>query len=300
MKMIDNLIKCILIPLLLAVVLSGCGGSGGDSTNQILVIGEGYDEKPGDVFTTALSMSITYSNDQTAEINSVSVKTYSQVDEIPLKYNYSNAISGPYLLETTNEDGVLDGLEYMTLSGNSIIDDDLDYFTNVEYTTESGSEDPENIYIGDKYSFNENATLFNSQTGLEAGYKIIKMEFTVLSEEVVSVPAGEFNTAKIGYSISETWSKNNVIDTLSGTGYGWFDTTNSYMIKMTADGDMTLNEYSLTASFSSEILLQSYFISPSVVSNTAARIIPINTVPNAEINADLIFFGLKKGIANIQ
>ena len=295
----NRLTKLILISLT-SLILSACGGGGGDSANQVLVLGEGYDEKAGDIFTTTLTMDITYSNGQTASINSESVRTYSQVAEIPSKYNYSNAISGPYLLETTNEDGVLDGLEYMTLSGDSIIDDALDYYTSVEYTTESGSEEPENIYIGDKFSFFQNSTLFNSQTGVEAGYKIINMEFTVLSEEIITVPAGEFNAVKIGYSISETRSENNIIDTLSGTGFGWFDTTNGYMLKMTLDGDMTLNEYALTASFSSETILQSYFIAPSIVSISAARIMPINTLSNTEINSDIIFVGLIKGIRNIQ
>ena len=295
-----NRLTKLLLTSLILLVLSACGGGGGDSANQVLVLGEGYDEKAGDIFTTTLTMDITYSNGQTASINSESVRTYSQVAEIPSKYNYSNAISGPYLLETTNEDGVLDGLEYMTLSGDSIIDDALDYYTSVEYTTESGSEEPENIYIGDKFSFFQNSTLFNSQTGVEAGYKIINMEFTVLSEEIITVPAGEFNAVKIGYSISETRSENNIIDTLSGTGFGWFDTTNGYMLKMTLDGDMTLNEYALTASFSSETILQSYFISPSIVSISAARIMPINTLSNTEINSDIIFVGLIKGIRNIQ
>ena len=72
------------------------------------------------------------------------------------------------------------------------------------------------------------------------------------------------------------------------------------MLKMTLDGDMTLNEYALTASFSSETILQSYFISPSIVSNAAARIMPINTLSNTKINADIIFVGLIKGIRNIQ
>ena len=126
------------------------------------------------------------------------------------------------------------------------------------------------------------------------------MEFTVLSEEVVTVPAGVFNAVKIGYSISETRSENNIIDTLSGTGYGWFDTTNGYMLKMTIDGDMTLNEHDLTALFISETILQSYFISPNEVSVLAARIIPIITLSNSEIKTDIIFLGLKKGIRNIK
>lgn len=287
--------------IILTILVTSCSGGGSDdSANQILVLGEGYDEKAGDIFTTSLTMDITYSNGLTVSISSESVETYSQVDEIPSKYNYSNAISGPYLLETTKEDGVLDGLEYMTLSGDSIIDDDLDYYTNVEYTTESGSEEPENIYIGDKFSFFQNTTLFNSQTRVEAGYKIINMEFTVLSEEVVTVPAGVFNAVKIGYSISETISENNIIDTVSGTGYGWFDTTNGYMLKMTADGDMTLSEHNLTASFISEVILQSYFISPNTVSGVAAKIIPINTLSNSKIKTDIIFLGINKGIHKIQ
>lgn len=305
MVMLKNNIRTLgqaIFSILLVLSLTGClgGGSSSDSSNQEIVLGEGYDKKAGDVFTTSLTMDITFSNGQAAEINSISVSTYSQVNEIPSKYNYSNAISGPYLLETTNEDGVLDGLEYMTLSGGSIIDDDLDYYTNVEYTTQSGSDEPENIYIGDKFSFYQSSTLFNSQTGVEAGYKIINMEFSVISEEVVTVPAGVFNAVIIGYRVFETVSENNIINTSSWAGSGWFDITNGYMLKMTMGGDMTLSEHNLTASFSAETILENYFISPNGASGLVVGIIPINTLSNSEIKADSIFFGLKKGIRNIH
>ena len=72
------------------------------------------------------------------------------------------------------------------------------------------------------------------------------------------------------------------------------------MLKMTLDGDMILGELDLTASFIAETILQSYFISPNEVSITAARIIPINTLSNSKINANIIFFGLKKGIGRVQ
>jgi len=129
-KFISKIIFNILLLIASISLLTACGGGGGeatadggDSDNQELVLGEGYDEKVGDIFTTSFTINAAYSNGQTAKISSVNIKTYSQVNEIPSKYGYSNSISGPYLLESTKEDGVLDGLEYMTNSGRSIIDD---------------------------------------------------------------------------------------------------------------------------------------------------------------------------------
>lgn len=291
-RMKNNLMKYVTVLVLFVVVLFGCGGSGSDSENHnsALVLGEGYNEKSGDRFITSLAMNAVYSDGQTAEINSVSEYIFSSTTEIPEKYGYSNAISGPYLLETKNEDGILDGLDYKTPSGNSIIDDGLDYYTSIEYTTENGSEDPENIYIGDNYSFSQNSTLFNSISGDEAGYEITNMELSVLSEEQITVPAGEFNAVKIGFSISETTSRNNIIDTLTGTGYGWYDTTNVFMLKMAFDGDMTLNEHGVTASFSAETILQNYYLSAKKGSGKAVK-----TLSNKSI-----FFSLKKGILNFQ
>ena len=125
------------------------------------------------------------------------------------------------------------------------------------------------------------------------------MEFSVLSEEKVTIPAGEYNAVKIGYNISGTTSKNDVIDTLSATGYGWFDTTNGYMLKMTVDdGEMTLGEFNLTASFSSKIVLQSYFISKNEVSSqmVGVQTRKASTLPNSDIKIGSIILGLKKGV----
>jgi hypothetical protein len=283
-------------------LLAGCGGGGGsDNQGAELVLGDGYDEKAGDVFTTSFTLDATFSNGQSGRNSFTAVKTYSQVSIIPSKYGYSLSKNGPFLLETTDEDGVLDGLEYMTESGRFIIDDDLDYFTSVEYTTESGSEEPENIYIGDKFSFIQNSTLFDSQSGVDAGYEITNIDFSVLREEQVTVPAGSFNAVKIGYSISSTISKNNIVDTVSGTGSGWFDTTNGFMLKLIIeDGNMTLSEQNVTASFSAETILQSYSISQNKPSKISLGTSASKTLSLIDINPLLIFHNLKKSIQKVH
>ena len=260
LQMNKNLSRLI---VLLVYLLSGCGGSSSSGQGSEIVLGDGYDEKPGDVFTTSLALSATFSNGQSGQSNSTQVDTYSLVNTIPAKYGYSNSNNGPYLLETNNEDGVLDGLEYMTISGDFLIEDDLEFFSSTEFTTESGSEEPANIRIGDKFSFNRNSTLFGSQTGLEAGFQNVSINFSVLAEERISVPAGTFNAVKIGYETSLTESKNNIVDTLSGSGFGWFDTTNGFMLKLTLDGNMTLGAQNVSATFTSESTLLGFSISQS-------------------------------------
>jgi len=298
--MINNFTKLKTIIFSLVIVLYGCGGSGSDSSSPILVLGATYDEKAGDIFTTTTTMNINYSDGQVANVTSVDVSTYSQVDAIPSNYNYSNAISGPYLLETKHDDGVLDGLEYMTLSGDTIIDDDLEFYRNVEYTTESGVEEPENIYIGDKFSLYRNAILFDTQTNVEAGYEITNMDLTVISQEMVSVPAGTFNAVKISFSSTATVSKNNNVDTVSGTGYGWFDSESGYMLKMTMDADMTLDEQNISASVTAETVLESYFISPSTASGIVVETTPLDTVTNSGIKPNTVLSALVNSIRNVH
>jgi hypothetical protein len=289
----------IFLPFLISFVLMGCSSS--DNQGEELVLGDGYDEKPGDVFTTSFALSAVLSNGQSLENSSTDVKTYTLVTAIPSKYGYSNAISGPYLLESTNEDGILDGLEYMTESGDFIIDDDMDYFTNIEYTTESGNEEPENIYIGDKFSFSQNSTLFDSQSGIDSGYEITSINFSVLKEEQVTVPAGSFNAVKIGYSISSTTSTNNIIDTISGTGYGWFDTTNGFMLKLIIEnGNMSLGEQNVTATFSAETILQSYSIAQSNSINKTTIVRKAKFLQSIDIKPSFILQSFKQGIQKMH
>ena len=286
-------IKRIVLLVVVSAALAGCGGSSRQDSE--VVLGDGYDEKSGDVFTTSSIINVDYSNGQTDEIISTDVDTYTQVGNIPNKYGYSNSNDGPFLLETNRSDGELDGLEYMTISGDFIINDDLDYFSSVEYTTQSGSAGPEDIHIGDKFSRNQNSTLFDSQTGEETGYDISNMDFVVIKEEKVTVPAGSFNAVKISYSISTTKSDNDIVNTLTGSGYAWFDTTNGFMLKLVIEnGNMTLGEHNITASFSAETVLHNYSISQTVSTKRSKAYTVNNFTSLAGINPLIVFRNLNK------
>ena len=177
----------------------------------------------------------------------------------------------------------------------------MSYFSSIEYTTESGSEEPENIYIGDKFSFNQNSILFNSQSGVEIGYEITEINLSVLREEQITVPAGSFNAVKIGYSISSTISKNNILYTLSGTGYGWFDTTNGFMLKLIIkNGNISLGEQNVTATFSAETILQSYLIAQSSSKNKAITVQKAKFLQPIDIKPRFILQSVKQGIQKLH
>ncbi len=290
--------KYLVLPVLFSIILSGCGGSG-DKEDE-LILGDLYDKKPGDVFTTSRTINLAYSNGQNAEVSATGESTYSDISDIPSKYDYSNSNNGPYVLETFKIDDEPFQLFYMTESGDSIIDDDFEFFSSVEYRTESGKAKPENIYMGDEFSYNINSTLFDSQSGVEAGYEIQNIDFTVLKVEQLIVPAGSFNAVKIGYSFSSTTSENAVVNTMSETGYVWFDTTNGFLLKEEKNGNMTLNELSLTATFSAETILQSYSISQnkSAKNSSAARAGKNSSL--IDINPLFIYHNIKQNIQKLS
>ena len=296
-EMINYLLKRIVMPLSLVLVLVGCGGS--DSSSSI-VLGETYDEKDGDVFTMSYVLDVIYSNDQTFKDNFENVETYLQVSEIPSKYGYSNSITGPYLLKVTQNDGVIDMLDYMSNSGESIIDDDLDYYTNIEYTTSTGIEEPENVSIGDKFNYNQNSILFDSQTGAEAGYEIIDVQLSIINTEPISIPAGDFNAVKMNYSFLYTTSINNVVDTFTSTGYMMIDTAKGYLLQMILEGEMTLNELDLTAILTSKVTLKNYYISPNVTGKNGEIRNSKDTLSNLDLDTDVLFEALTMNIHYIR
>ena len=244
------------LALLFPFLLAGCGGGGGG--NKEIVLSEAYQERAGDVFTTFTTTKFTLRG-ESSELNVTDVKTYAIVDSIPAKYNYSQSSNGPFILETSTDDGFLDGLRYSRMSGGSIIDDDLSNFTNIEYSNRIGGEDPENVFVGDKFSFHANETLFSSISGDEVGYEITSMDFTVLQEEQLSVPAGVFNAVKIRTDLDMTTSLNDIIITTALNGYMWIGTENGFMLKIEAtDAVSTRGDQDLTVTFSAETVLQSY------------------------------------------
>ena len=251
----------------ISILISACGGGNGDESNVQTESYSSYIEKPGDIFTYQYSGDFSYSNGQTATLVWNQTDTYSQVDSIPAKYSYTGDISGPYILNTTTEDGALDGYEYISSLGTEIVDDNLETFTRIDAKTSAGDEDPENISIGDTYAFSENAILFDSNTGTEVGSEITNGNMSVIEKADVSVPAGSFQSIKITYNISSTKTVNSITDTYSMSGSVFYGTDNGadngYLIKMTGSLNMTLNEYGLTAEGTSEIVLHNFYLGSS-------------------------------------
>ena len=284
------------LALLFPFLLAGCGGGGGG--NKEIVLSKAYQEQAGDVFVTYTTMNFTRDG-ESSEIDGTRVRNYSRVDSIPSKYNYSQSANGPFILETTSEDGFLDAFEYIDMLGTTIIDDDLSEFTNIEYSNSTGSRDPENVFIGDEFSFHGNETLFSSISGDEVGYEVSSSSITALNEEQLTVPSGVFNAVRFRYNIDITTSINDVIETVSGSGYMWYGTEDGFMLKLEVkNGTMTRDDLDLTVTFFAETVLQSYTLAGTenakhhIVSAVRAKQFSLNLNPNEvfdQIHANLKF-----------
>lgn len=248
-----------LIVVFSGLFLVGCGSS---SDEKELLLTDPYQEKSGDAFTSTTIMDFEYSTGVRRQVVNIDVDTYSIVDEIPQKYGYSGALSGPYLLETNHENDELDSLRYMTLDGEWIIDDDLDSFTSIETTSRTGSDDPENIYIGDEFSARNSSILYSSDTGLEIGSEVLELDFVILNEEVVTVPAGTFTAIKIDYSTNFSSIENSVVATQVADGHMWVDERSGILVKMVmTNGVVTISDPSINATFELDFVLDSYTLS---------------------------------------
>ena len=142
--------------------MHGCESSSGD--NEL-------------AFTNNASLDA--SNGFSTKNSYIEVSIYSQVTQIPAKYNYSGSMSGPYLLETQETDGELDGLEFSKLTGEVLIDGSIDYFTSADYSTKNGDEETKDFRLGEHSSLSENNTMFDSLTDAEIGHEITNEEYAV-------------------------------------------------------------------------------------------------------------------------
>ena len=285
---------------LFTLFLVACGGGGSSSsgldTQEGFVFDEPYSEQAGDTFTRSTNLHASFSTGAPLTLYYEIVSTFSVVNEIPLKYGYSNAIPGPYLLETVMGGDTINGLEYSTLDGETIIDDSIMEFTNIEYVTQSGSETPENIRIGDNFSAYSNARIFDSE-GEDIGYEIVEMNFSVIGEEKITTPAGEFSAIKLSHAtenIRSTYDTSNY----SSSGYSWYDTSKGLLLKVTTDGDQIFSHNTVTISAISE--LESYSLiqnRPSKAPDTQLKNVGVGIIP---INAKSVFNHLKAVLHNSQ
>jgi len=250
----------IILLILILASIAACGGNGSDEAPTDDIFITAYQERPGDVFEYQSSMEFIYSDGKTASVTQKETQSFSQVDSIPEKYGYSGDLGGPYILSTTTVDGELDGYEYISADGTEIVDDDLDTFTRVDAQTISGSDEPEDVSLGDTFTFREESTLFDSDTAEEVGARIIEGTFTVAEEETVTVPAGTFHCLRIDLGLEISITERGITDTMTTVGSGWFDVENGFGPKLTGTMDITMNEFGLTCTATLERVLVDYEI----------------------------------------
>ncbi len=287
-------LKAILYLFACIILVSGliaCGGGGGNDSNngnnnQINLTSR--QDQAGDSYTYSTSMEVTYSNGQTASLSHTDVNTISQVNTIPSKYSYSGTISGPYLLDTGTEDGIIDSFEYSTIDGTEIIDDNLETFTRIDDTTVTGSGDPDNVSIGDTFIYSENAKLFDTINGTQVGTRLIQADFIVEKTEQISIGANTYNCVKINFQMDETLTKNSITDTFNSTGSSWFELTSGVMIRIAINMSGTVNRYGLTFIATSSTELQNYNLVQTSSAKSAMSVstgnISLDTISKAIIN----------------
>ncbi len=217
-----------------------------------------YCPRTGDIFDYRSRLKTEYSDGQTITLVQSEKFAYSQTDAIPDKYSYSGDIPGPYILDTTTTDGVVDGYHYMTLDGTVIIGDDLTTFMRVDAQTSSGSDEPEDVSVGDDFTSHEESTLFDSNTAERIGTELIDGIYRVVTEETVTVPAGTFHCVKIDFEIEIVRTEKGVIDTMSTTGSIWYAMEKGFVTKLTGTTEITISEHDLTAITTIERVLTDY------------------------------------------
>ncbi len=277
-----KLIKSIFLPVVL-FVMSGCGSDSSDlpadldGENEIYLSGY-YVEGEGDRLVTEETLSAVYSNGESLDLVTERVMTYLQVDTIPEKYGYSGVIEGPYILETTTINDVLDSYEYSSLESKQIIDDDFEFFESVDFTISQGSNEVEDVKLGESYSYSKNATLFYSDSGIEAGSSVIQMIISISNLENIEVPAGNFNSVKISYTAvfeNTTETRTSHSDVF---GDLWIDVDKGHLLKATVSGDLSFSWTEVTAEMSAVTILKSLDIASNSAEERRGRKLKIDAL----------------------
>ena len=243
------------------IAVTGCSSSDNNNvTDDGLDIASYFDEQ-GDVITFNDHLDATYSNGSHATVDSITKEYYGQIGSIPSTYAYSGDISAPYLLRVTTEDDQIDGFKYSSMQKEEIVDDDLDTFKRIDAQTKTGIKEPDNvdvINVGDKFTYSENSTLFDSTSAQAVGNTVESGTFTVVAKETLSVPAGTYDSVKIDFDLKITTSLSGITDTAVFTGSSWFDATQGTPLKIAGTTNMTLNAKGLSAVATSERVLADY------------------------------------------
>jgi hypothetical protein len=222
-----------LLSIFIGITLFACGGGGGgdssNNNNQNVYTSDYMTFDPTKVYTFQEIEVDTPGGQQSSTVS----YSYTLVDSIPVKYNYSVTITGPYLLSTTeNKIGntITSTIITYTKSDNTIIsdDDNLNVFTNIDSTTHTGGSLPPDMVFGTEYSFSSIEDLFNTDPdytfGDKVGTKEAEWSTKALYLEIVTVPAGTYEVLKTEDSSTVTFKDTDgvVLKVITSSGNTWF------------------------------------------------------------------------------
>jgi hypothetical protein len=240
----------LLLSVLAWIVLFGCGGGGGggggtSDTGTTIIYSSDYTNRDlTKVYTFKETVVDTtdVTNPQTT-INSIIYSYDQNVATIPGKYNYTGPISGPYIVETMEYNGVDKGFTYFG-SSRSIITDDSILFTNIDHSDSSGVIPPD-WTVGTVYTESTIEDLFNSTSGSKVGTRTTEHTLKALGVENVTVPADTFRAAKTQESTTRTITVGSVTETITTTSLSWYS-KDIALVKIVANTTDVFNDGSST------------------------------------------------------
>jgi len=235
------------------------------------LLSDPYYEKPGDIFTWESNVTLHYSNSFTDTTTMVKTSHYSQTDEIPQKYNYSNETKPPYLKVSETEDNIEQRIIYADRFNIPIIDDDLEHFTSSDFTSYEGIAKPRDANPGDTFNYWENSDLFDSVNGLQVGYRTTELALALQEPVTLEVPAGTYQAVPVTMTLNITTEIDGILDTDSSTGTLWLEQDNGVLLRMViTEGVVTFTALGLTADYTLEWVLQSYTRADTSVANAVS------------------------------
>lgn len=219
-------LKYILITLCLFISSCGGGSSSGDddsTTDSTTIIDASQyysQEESGDVVTYTRTTTINNGSPSTITL----VSTFEQVDSIPADYSYSG--SGPFLQATIRANGATEPIGYIftTTDGDVIINDSGDYFTSIQYTTITGTDEPTQVVVGQTYPTTAEETLFRSSDGLNVGSRRTESVLTAVGIENITVSGADHEALRfdVTSTITDTFTDNTTDLSITTSETWWF------------------------------------------------------------------------------
>lgn len=156
----------------------------------------------------------------------------------------------------------IDKTYYSLQDGDEIIHDDLTYFSRIDLSTRSGSDEPDSVILDNEYTQTQVDVLLSSAdpTQVKGSYEF---EATIIPEEIesISVTAGTYECLRFSVSGESVWTITDTVPdtvtTSSFTGYRWY-AKDLGLIKIELDYQIQVtgpSPLSKTRNYSSELAI---------------------------------------------